>query len=105
MKALALLLLVVAAQLAVAQTDRTGLELGATMDLHKRPSLYTRVSYSVPIRKMRFDAGAIGLFGRDGGFGFDVLIGRPIGAVEPFAGTRLMVWEASMSVGFPLGLR
>jgi hypothetical protein len=85
--------------------DLVNAEVGATMDLHKRPSLLTRLSYSVPIGIMRFEAGGIGLFGRDGGFGFDVLLARPAGAFEPLAGSRFLVWEQSMSVGFPLGIR
>ena len=87
------------------QPAQLGAELGATMDLHKHPLLFTRLSYSAPIRSMRIDGGAIALFGRDGGFGFDVLATRPIGAFEPLAGARFLVWERSMSVGFPLGAR
>lgn len=87
------------------QTERTGFEIGGTVDLHKLPSVYTRLAYSAPIGVIRFDAGAVILFGRDGGFGFDALVTRPIGRFEPLGGTRFLVWERSMSVGFPAGAR
>ena len=87
------------------QPDLTGIELGATMDLHKRPSLLTRLSYSAPIGDVRIEGAGLILFGRDGGFGFDVLLAYPIARFEPFAGARFIVWEQSMSVGFPVGMR
>jgi hypothetical protein len=85
--------------------DLFGVEVGATMDLHKLPSFLARISYSVPIGIMRFEAGGVALFGRDGGFGFDVLVARPVSVIEPLAGVRFIVWERSMSAGFPLGIR
>lgn len=54
---------------------------------------------------IRFDAGGLILFGREGGFGFDLLVTRPIGAFEPLVGTRFLVWEHSVSAGFPVGGR
>jgi hypothetical protein len=85
--------------------DRTGIEVGGTADLHKYPLLFTRLSYSAPIGIMRFEGGGVILFGRDGGFGFDVLVSRPVATLEPLAGARFLVWEQSMSVGFPVGIR
>src|SRR5687767_12007248 len=94
------------AQLANAQPPAlVGIEVGPSMDLHKRPSLFTRLSYSAPIGIMRVEGGGVALFGRDGGFGFDVFVARPVSAFEPLAGARFIVWEQSMSVGFPLGIR
>ena len=105
MKALFIGIVILAAHALYAQPDRFGAEFGATMDLRKLPSFYTRLSYSVPIRLLRLDAGALALFGRDGGFGFDVLVTRPVGSLEPLAGARFLVWDRSMSIGFPLGIR
>jgi hypothetical protein len=85
--------------------DLVAAELGATMDLHKRPLFFSRLSYSVPIGIMRFEGGGVILFGRDGGFGFDVFVVRPVDVFEPLAGVRFIVWEQSMSAGFPLGIR
>jgi len=100
-------IIAIVAHLANAQPPRdlVGIEVGTNMDLHKRPSLFTRLSYSAPIGIMRIEGGAIALFGRDGGFGFDVFVVRPVGAFEPLAGARFIVWEQSMSAGFPLGIR
>ncbi len=105
MKAIAAILLVRSVTVRAQQPDLVGVELGATMDLRKRPSLLTRVSYSTPIGDIRIEGGGLILFGRDGGFGFDVLLAYPVGRFEPLAGARFIVWEQSMSAGFPLGIR
>lgn len=105
MKVAIFILLVLALQAQAQQSDHVGFEVGGTADLNKLPSLYTRLSYSSAVSTIRFDAGGLILFGRDGSFGFDVLITRPIRAFEPLVGARFLVWERSMSTGFPVGGR
>ena len=106
MKAITLVtLLLLAVAVRAQRPDIVGIELGGTADMHKRPSLLARLSYSTPIGDVRIEGGGVILFGRDGGFGFDVLCAYPTGMFEPFAGARFLVWEQSMSAGFPLGIR